>query len=124
MRRSKIIVSLTLLATLVSRAALGQSTGPTTQPATQPATIAPDAQAMLDQIRDAYAKVSTLELAGAYSMDMDVAGEPRKSSTTFTAWFEAPNKFRHEMKDDDIVVSTGEKMFSVLVSRNQYISID
>jgi thiol-disulfide isomerase/thioredoxin len=53
-----------------------------------------------------------------------VAGEREKRSTTFTASFESPNKFRHEMKDDAIVVSTGEKLFSVLVSRNQYISLD
>ena len=126
MRGSNIVGSLILLSALISRFALAQGTQPELAPATQPATvvITPDARVMLDQIRDAYAKAWTLEVAGTYAMDMDVAGEQKNSSTTFTASFEAPNKFRHEMKDDVIVVSTGEKMFSVLVSRNQYVSVD
>ncbi|MBC8108270.1 MAG: redoxin domain-containing protein, partial [Anaerolineae bacterium] len=36
----------------------------------------------------------------------------------------APTKFRHEMKDDVLVVSTGEKLFSLLVPRNQYVSVE
>jgi peroxiredoxin len=128
MRRSKLAGICLTLAITFPAVARGQTTQPAIQPATQPATeaakISPAAQAMLDDLRQAYAKLTTLELAGTYSMDMDVAGEQQNRSTTFTASFEAPNKFRHEMKDDVIVVSTGEKLFSVLVSRNQYISVE
>src|SRR5688572_2781090 len=106
----------------VAQFVIAQATQPPQPP--QPPNISPEAQAMLDQIRDAYAKVATLELAGTFSMDMDVAGEQQKQSAAFTASFESPNKFRHEMKDDAIAVSTGEKLFSVLVSRNQYISAE
>lgn len=129
MRRSifagSFVGSFVFLVTLIaSGIAMAQTSQPVTQPATKSANITSEAQALLDQIRDAYTKLATLELAGTYSMDIDAAGEQQKSSTTFTAAFEAPNKFRHEMKDDVIVVSTGEKMFSVLVSRNQYVSVD
>ena len=79
---------------------------------------------MLDQIRDAYANLSTLELAGTFTLDADAAGEKQNHSATFTASFQTPTKFRHEMKDDVLVVSTGEKLFSVLVPRNQYITVE
>ncbi|CAN5518703.1 hypothetical protein BH09PLA1_BH09PLA1_25700 [soil metagenome] len=99
------------------------ATQPTSRPASQPA-VAPGAQTLLDQVRDAYGKLSTLELAGTFTLDADAAGETQRQTASFTASFQAPNKFRHEMKDDVLVVSTGDKLFSVLVPRNQYISVD
>lgn len=102
---------------------MAQTTNPATAPSTQPA-IDPAARALLDQVRDAYANVSTLELAGSFTLDADAAGERQNQSATFTASFQAPTKFRHEMKDDVLVVSTGEKLFSVLLPRNQYISVE
>lgn len=121
------ICMIVCLAFTLGRLSVAQTTNPTTNPTTAPATkptISPQAQAVLDQVRDAYAKLSTLEVAGSYTLDANAAGEKQKQTATFTASFQAPTKFRHEMKDDVLVVSTGEKLFSVLVPRNQYISVD
>jgi thiol-disulfide isomerase/thioredoxin len=92
----------------------------TTQPA-QP-TTSPAAQAVLDQVRVAYANLKTLELAGSYTLDADVAAQQSHQTATFTASFESPAKFRHEMKDDLTVVGTGEKVFSYFQPRNQYMT--
>jgi peroxiredoxin/outer membrane lipoprotein-sorting protein len=112
---------------MIARASVAQTTNPIANPATNPSTqptIDPAARVLLDQVRDAYAKVSTLELAGSFTLDADAAGEKQNQTATFIAAFQAPTKFRHEMKDDVLVVSTGEKLFSVLVPRNQYISVE
>src|SRR4051812_4631254 len=107
-----IVLSLTLGS---ARLVLAQATHPTTSPA---------AQAVLDQVRDAYGKLKTLELAGTFTLDADVAAQQTHHNAAFTAFFESPNKFRHEMKDDVTVVGTGEKVFSFLQARNQYMTAE
>src|SRR4051812_37118823 len=62
-----------------------QSTQPTTNPATQ---------ALLDQVRDAYANLKSLELAGTFTFDADMAEMKRKDTSSFTASFQSPSKFR------------------------------
>jgi thiol-disulfide isomerase/thioredoxin len=80
-------------------------------PASQPATISPEAKALLNQVRDAYSKLKSLELAGNLEFAIDVAGEQKSYGSDFTAMFTAPNKFRHEMKDDVLLISDGVKAY-------------
>ena len=42
----------------------------------------------------------------------------------FAGSFAAPNKFRHEMKGDVMVGSTGEKLFAYQPAKNAYLTLD
>jgi len=98
---------------------------PATPPATQPsANVSPEAKEVLDQVGAAYGKVKSLELAGAMSVEVEVPEQHVNRSTTFTAAFSAPNKFRHEMKDDILLGSTGQKLFVFKADENAYISVE
>ena len=67
------LISICILVCLVvTIPSVAQTTNPSTNPSTKP-TIAPAAQTMLDQVRDAYGKLTTLELAGSYTLDADAA---------------------------------------------------
>ena len=97
----------------------------TTQPAESPppaAHISPDARAMLDKIHDSYAKITTLDLAGDVSVAFDGGGQQRNDRAEFTAAFRSPNKFRHDMKDEATIVSTGEKLYTFLARQNVYVT--
>src|SRR5688572_31538633 len=80
------------------------ATQPATSPATQPASVSPDAQAVLERVRAAYAKLQGLEVAGTYALELDVAGQRQNKESQFTGSFKAPDRFRHEMTDDALVV--------------------
>src|SRR5215471_583870 len=98
MKRITFLAVLTL-GFIFTSAAIAQDA--TTQPATAPATaptITPAAKALLDQVREAYAGLKSLDLAGALTVDFDLAGHQEKHNVNFTASFAAPNKFRHEME--------------------------
>src|SRR4051812_25402415 len=71
---------------MIARASVAQTTNPIANPATNPSTqptIDPAARVLLDHVRDAYAKVSTLELAGSFTLDADAAGEKQNQTATF-----------------------------------------
>ena len=96
---------------------------PSTQPTTQ-ASVSPAAQAMLDQISHAYTDAKALSFTGKVSLDFDAGGDQKHESTDFTASFAAPSQFRHEIKDDLLIVSTGEKVYGYLPQKNQYVQLD
>ncbi len=94
-------------------------------PASKPAAeTSPEAQAILDKVRDAYAKLVSLQLAGTLQVDFDVNGDVVNKSADFTATFIAPNKFRHELKNMALIGSTGEKIFAHELSSNKYMMAD
>jgi thiol-disulfide isomerase/thioredoxin/outer membrane lipoprotein-sorting protein len=103
------------LAVLTAPFARGQTTKPTTEPS-----YPPQVAALLDQLRDAYAQASSLELSGTISFKFEGGGEERDEAAPFTAVFRAPNQFRHEVKDDLMVVCTGKKGYAYLPAKNQY----
>jgi peroxiredoxin/outer membrane lipoprotein-sorting protein len=96
---------------------------PTTKPATQP-TASPEAKALLDQVGQAYTDAKALSMTGKISLDFDAGGDQKHDSTDFTASFAAPNQFRHEIKDDVLIVSTGRKVYGYLPAKNEYIVVD
>jgi thiol-disulfide isomerase/thioredoxin len=113
---------LTLLLALQAGAQTEPSTNPAS-PSSQPS-VSPQAQAILDQVGKAYHDATALNLKGKLSLDFDAGGEQKQESGDFTASFVAPNKFRHEMKDDLLIVSTGEKVYAYAPGPNEYIAVD
>ncbi|HEY8669000.1 MAG TPA: TlpA disulfide reductase family protein [Tepidisphaeraceae bacterium] len=94
-------------------------------PASQPGVkISPEVQKELDALKEAYGKLTSLALAGTVHADFDVAGEKVDETAEFTAAYQAPNKLRHEMKDDVVLGSTGEKAYAFRPSSNGYLSKD
>jgi thiol-disulfide isomerase/thioredoxin len=95
---------------------------PTSAPSTQPAAkVSDDARHLLDQISEAYGKLHSLDLAGTIAAELQVEGSPPESHTAaFTSSFVAPNRFRHEVKDDVLIGSTGTSLYTFQADANAY----
>lgn len=89
------------------------------QPAAQ---VSADAQSVLRQVRDSYQQATALQMEGTWKADLDVNGQKVQQDAAFTSAFEAPNRFKHESKDDLIFGSTGEKLYAYLPARNGYLT--
>src|SRR5436305_2030286 len=75
---------------------------PATKPATRPAVLAkvsPDVQAVLDQINEAYGKLTSLELGGKVSMIVEEGTSKGTHEANFTSSFLVPNKYRQQVQD-------------------------
>ena len=86
--------------------------------------VSDEAKKELAAVTEAYKKLTGLEVAGTLSADLLVGGQAKKQQGTFTGSFAAPNKFRHEMKDDVAVGSTGEKLYAYQPSKNAYVTAE
>ena len=86
------------------------------------AQISADAKGVLDQVRDAYKNVDAIQMKGTWTAEFDVGGEKGKENAEFTSTFQAPNKFRHESKDDLVFGSTGEKIYVYAPAANRYMT--
>jgi thiol-disulfide isomerase/thioredoxin/outer membrane lipoprotein-sorting protein len=96
--------------------------GASKKPATK---ISDDAKPLVQQVSDAYSKLKSLELAGTISGQFTVEGSSaEKPSTHFTASFVAPNKFRHEIKEDVLLGCTGQKVYSYKTDESAYREAD
>lgn len=114
--------------------AAGPAAAPQEVPATRPAEplsvkpapakISPQAQATLDQIRQAYGNLQSLSLAGTVDAKIDVAGQRHDQHATFTSAFKAPNQFRHEVPGEILVGSTGAKAYIYSEKDKQYLQTD
>jgi len=78
---------------------------------TKPAEIAPDAAPLLEKLSTAYKNLKSLDLTGTLAGDFDVDGEKRAEKVEINAAFAAPNQFRHAIKDELLVGSTGDQLF-------------
>lgn len=99
---------------------------PAAAPATQPtAKVSDEARQLIEQVSAAYGKLHSLNLAGTISVDLQIEGStPEHHSASFTSSFVAPNKFRHEVKDDVLVGSTGQKIYVFQLEQNAYVQSD
>lgn len=115
--------SRTLLSTVVIGILAGAAD--TTTPSTSAsAKVTPEAQTLIDQISAAYGGLHSLQVAGTFSADLDIAGQKRTEQTPFTASFQSPNRFRHELKDDISTGSTGQKVYGYAKQPNVYFTTD
>jgi peroxiredoxin len=109
------------------------ATAPTTTPAEVPATassVPADVKPLLDQFTRACAETKSLQLEGKISLRIESAQEPVEHSGTFASSYRSPGLFRHETKDDLLLVSgaatggTKSKGFAYLPARNSYAEFD
>jgi thiol-disulfide isomerase/thioredoxin/outer membrane lipoprotein-sorting protein len=84
--------------------------------------VSDTAKPVVAKMHDAYAKLGGLQADGTWSAEWDINGETGKESADFTSSYAAPNKFRHETKDDLLFGSTGEKAYAI--RKNQYMLDD
>ncbi len=96
------IVSLFLVMSLAGTLRAAEAAGPT---------ITPEAKAVIEQVRDAYLKLHTLEASGTMTIDMDVAGKIQADKMNFTSFFAAPQKFVHTAEGGITLGSTGEELY-------------
>jgi thiol-disulfide isomerase/thioredoxin len=88
------------------------------------AKVSDDAKAVLAKVTEAYQKLTALNVAGTLTWEVVAGGAAQGERATFTGSFEAPNKFRHEIKGDMVVGSTGEKAYAYRPERNDYKQTD
>ena len=114
--------AIVVFAGILTAATAARADGPARPPATQPAVkVSNDARQLIDQIRAAYVKLKALNLAGTISTDIQFEDAPAdKHSSEFTSAFVAPNRFRHQVKDDILVGSTGQKLYTYSADANAY----
>jgi len=99
-------------------------------PATRPASdshakISSEAKELLGEIDSAYSKLKSLDVTGSVSVVLKIEGESDEShSTGFTGSYLAPNKFRHEAKNDVLIGATGAKMYTFRTDKNAYTQAD
>jgi peroxiredoxin/outer membrane lipoprotein-sorting protein len=83
--------------------------------------VSDDARQLIDQISSAYSQLKSLNLAGTVSADLQVSSStPEKHTADFTSAFVAPNRFRHDMKDDVLIGGTGQKIYTLQAEQNVY----
>src|SRR4051812_38635725 len=94
---------------------LGPTTHPATRPATNPAAkadkkdekkldVPTDVRTVLDKVRDAYKDMKTLKLAGEITGEFDMNGEQQTHRAEFTALFQSPTTFRHQLREEVPVI--------------------
>ncbi|MFI5378764.1 MAG: redoxin domain-containing protein [Tepidisphaerales bacterium] len=84
---------------------------PATRPAAAMADVSPEVQEVLGRITAAYSELKSLELAGTVRMQLNEDGQDRVREATFAGRFLAPGFFRHEAKDEPLVIGTGKKAY-------------
>ena len=95
-----------------------------TEPAETPAVVTPEAAPVVKKLSEAYSGLKSLDLVGNLSGDFDVAGQKENQTTSFTSSYSAPNKFKHQSKEDAVLGSTGEQLYVYAKARNVYLTAD
>lgn len=135
-RRKFLLGSILTAMAAVAVLALSRSRAQTA--ATQPAAvISPQAQAMLNQVRDAYASLKSLAVAGTVEGHFNIDGARSDNSGTFTGLYSSSGLFRSEMKDtssngsattqpsgDALIGNTGDKIYIYFPQQNRYQMVD
>lgn len=84
--------------------------------------IAPEAQEILNQFGKAYGELENVELNGVIFANLKAMGGTNDVRHPFSSSFQAPNKFRHEIKDQFAIGSTGERTYVFNKPANAYIT--
>ena len=130
MSPARLLLAIAVSAAFVSSARAVEDPPAAATPATRPAAeshakVSPEAREILDQVDSAYGKLKSLDVTGSVSVVIKIEGESDEShSTSFTGSYLAPNKFRHEAKDDVLIGATGAKMYTFRAGKNAYTQAD
>ena len=84
----------------------------------------PAAQELIKQVKSAYADLKSLKMVGKLSADINVGGQKDDKSIAFLAQFKAPAQYRHEVKDQIVTGSTGQKLYLHEQGQNIYVIFD
>lgn len=120
-RQARYILGAAIWVGVVSALAPGAVTSATRSSVTQPSA---DAAALLERIGETYAKLQSAQFNGHVTGEFDVNGKKTTQDLSFTSSFRAPNQFRHEMKGDVLVGSTGQKVYAYQPDHHAYLSVD
>lgn len=82
--------------------------------------VSAEAQPLLDQVRESYAKLKTLHLEGTLAGNFDAAGEKSQQTIPFKSTSDSAGRFRFDLGDEMVIVSTGAKTFVLQNKINQY----
>jgi peroxiredoxin/outer membrane lipoprotein-sorting protein len=85
------------------------------------ARVSDEAKALLEKVSAAYQRLKSLELSGKVTLATDDGSQQRTHEATFESAFAAPNRFRHQVKDQPVLGSTGEKVYGYSASENVYL---
>jgi len=84
------------------------------------AKTSPDAQAVLDQIREAYDALTAAEFNGQVQAKVEIEGQKQTMQHQFSSAYQAPNRYRHELEDGLLIGCTGEKTYVFQKSANAF----
>jgi len=108
---------------LAGGASAGSVTTPSTAPAVAPQ-ITADAAKLLDQVRDAYANLHGLEMAGTITLcAQGLEEQPQTRTASFSAVYGAPVAFRHSLGDSLVLANTPEKLYLYRATNNDVVSV-
>jgi peroxiredoxin len=132
MKLARILGGVFIATACVTGAGAGEDPPVVAKPAAQApaeaksaAKISSEAREVLDAVDGAYGKLKSLDVTGAVSVVIKIEGESDEShSTAFTGSYLAPNKFRHEARDDVLMGATGTKMYTFRADKNAYTQAD
>ena len=88
--------------------------------------ISQEAQAVIDQMRQAYAGLKSARFEGQIKVSVD-GGQGQQGqgqAQKFVSGFQAPNKFRHELGDELIVGSSAKGLFAYNSRSNSFLIAD
>jgi outer membrane lipoprotein-sorting protein len=94
--------------------------GATTRTSQPGATISPDATKLLDQMRDASAKLGAFRADGEIRGTFDIAGRRRDYTAKFTSVATGDGRFRHELEGLGLIVSDGKSVTLYDPRRNAF----
>lgn len=105
--------------------AMGQVDPPVEQEVQRPiAQPSAEAEPIVAAVAKAYQDLQTLTVAGSLRGEFDVQGQQNVEEQDFTASYQSPLKFRHELPDALAVGSTGETLYVHGIAERMYDTAD
>ncbi len=136
-RRQKVAFGFCFAALIVSISTFALRRSGAEPAATQPSIVVPpDVHALLDQVRQAYASLTSLSVSGKFQSQLDIDGVQRSNSAEFNGLYSSNGLFRNETKEtspdpatptsigDAILGNSGTNIYLFFPEKNRYQMID
>ena len=85
------------------------------------ARVSAEAQALIEKVASAYQKLTSLELAGNVTLVTDDGTNKRTHEAALSSSYQSPNRFKHQIKDQPVLGSTGEKVYAFSSLENLFL---
>ena len=85
------------------------------------ARVSAEAQGLIDKVAGAYQKLTSLELGGNVTLVTDDGTNKRTHEAALSSSYQSPNRFKHQIKDQPVLGSTGEKVYAFSGSENLFL---